>query len=406
MTELNSRARMLRAIRNEEVDHIPCCFMSFAVLRKRLNEDRYAVAKAELEMGLDTMLVIPTASRPQRADHPDLRGLPIHPLRGPHVVQRERREVKPDGEVLLHKVYSTPAGELSTRVSLSADWPHGDHIPFVDDYQIPRNRKPLITQAQELEALQFLLQTPDAGEVAAFQQETAQAQAFAEANGVLLAGGWGVGLDMAFWLCGMQSLMLLMMDQPVFVVDLLEMIHRWNMRRMAVVLAAPVDLYIRRAWYEGVDFVTPQFYRKAILPRLKAEVDLAHDHGVKFGYICTSGTRPLLDYYLEAGIDVLIGVDPAQGTFTDLPLLKQKLGGRVCLWGGVSAAVTVEQGTEYEVRQAVQQAVARLGPQGFILSPVDNLTVAAPLTWENIDVFIDEWRKDHPHASRAATMLI
>jgi uroporphyrinogen decarboxylase len=214
-----------------------------------------------------------------------------------------------------------------------------------------------------------------------------------ETHGVLLAGGWGIGMDMANWLCGMQHLMLMMMEQPAFVADLLELIHTWNKRRMEVVLSAAVDLYIRRAWYEGCDFVMPGFFREAILPRLKAEVDLAHQHGAKFGYICSSGTKPMLDFYLEAGIDVLIGVDPVQGTHTDMPLLKQKLGGRVCLWGGVSGAVTVELGSEPEVRAAVRGAIQMLGPDGFILSPIDNITVDAPLTWQNVDIFVDEWRR-------------
>jgi uroporphyrinogen-III decarboxylase len=192
----------------------------------------------------------------------------------------------------------------------------------------------------------------------------------------------------------MQNLMVLMMQQSDFVSELLEMIHVWNQKRMEVVLSAPVDLYIRRAWYEGVDFVTPGFYRDAILPRLQAEVDLAHEHGAKFGYICSSGTTPLLDDYLEAGIDVLIGIDPVQGTHTDLALIKEKLGDRVCLWGGVSGAVTVEMGTDEQVRTAVRAAIRALGPTGFILSPVDNITVDAPLTWHNIEVFINEWR-DH-----------
>jgi len=106
-------------------------------------------------------------------------------------------------------------------------------------------------------------------------------------------------MDMADWLCGMQNLMFLAMDQPGMVVDLLEMIHVWNMQRMELVLSAPVDLYIRRAWYEGCDFITPGFFRSAVLPRLKIEAELTHAHGAKFGYICSSGTQPLLDAYLE-----------------------------------------------------------------------------------------------------------
>ena len=217
--------------------------------------------------------------------------------------------------------------------------------------------------------------------------------AIGDCCGIVLAGGWGIGMDMVNWLCGMQNLMVLMIEQPGFVTDLLEMVHAWNMARMRLVLSAPLDLYIRRAWYEGCDFVTPRFFRKVVLPQLRAEVDLAHEHGAKFGYICSSGILPMLDLFLEAGIDVLIGLDPVQGTHSDLAKIKQKVVGRLCVWGGVSGAVTVELGSEEEVRLAVQEAIRRLGPDGFILSPVDNITVDAQQTWQNIYVMIDEWRK-------------
>ncbi len=40
-----------------------------------------------------------------------------------------------------------------------------------------------------------------------------------------------------------------------------------------------------------------------------------------------------LDFYRQAEIDVLIGIDPVQGTHTDMRLMKEKIGDRVCLWG-------------------------------------------------------------------------
>ena len=264
MTQLTSRQRMLRTLSLQETDHIPCCFMSFTALRKRCNENMYELSKAELAMGLDSMLFIPIAPRPQRLEHPELRGLPVRFHAS--VTTEEWREEVPGRPTILHKKYTTPAGVLTTGVRLSEDWPHGNHIPFIDDYQVPRAVKPLVTGPEDLPALQYLLTRPSAEDIAQFTAEAAEARRFVTEHGVLLAGGWGVGVDMACWLCGIQGFMTLQMDQPAFVSDLLEMLHIWNKQRMEVVLSAPVDLYIKRAWYEGCDFVTPRFYRREILP--------------------------------------------------------------------------------------------------------------------------------------------
>jgi hypothetical protein len=58
-----------------------------------------------------------------------------------------------------------------------------------------------------------------------------------------------------------------------------------------------------------------------------------------------------------------------------------------------SGAVTVELGSEAQIRAATRQAIDTLGPNSFILSPVDNITVDAPLTWQNIQIFIDAWQR-------------
>jgi len=388
---MSSRQRLLAAINGQTADHVPCSFMSFNALRKRHAENLYELAKAELGMGLDSFLFIPSLSKPQRPDHPDLRGLPVR--FSPQVRTNEQRSAGSGVYDTLHKEYQTPAGSLTTSVSISEDWPHGDRTPFIDDFQVPRAIKPLVTGREDLEPLSYLLAPPTPQDIDLYHAEVQTAKAFTAEHSILLAGGWGVGMDMANWLCGSQNLMFLTMDDEAFVVDLLEMIHQWNMERMRVVLAGGVDLYIRRAWYEGCDLVTPGFYQRVILPRLKIEVALAHEYDAKFGYICTSGILPMVDHFLEAGIDVLIGIDPKQGTHTNLAEINRRIGDQMCIWGGVSGAVTVELGSEEQIRAATRAAIDALGPNGFILSPVDNITVDTPQTWQNIQTFIDEWRR-------------
>ena len=183
MAELTSRQRMLRALDLQEMDHVPCCFMSFTALRKRHDENMVELAKAERAMGLDSMLFIPVAPRPERPDHPDLRGLPMR--FHPEVKTREWRE-KVEGDLgILHKEYKTPGGRLTTGVRLSEDWPYGDHVPFIGDYQVPRAIKPLVTEPQDLEALQYFLTASQEEDVARFMKEAEEAHAFVNEHGVL-----------------------------------------------------------------------------------------------------------------------------------------------------------------------------------------------------------------------------
>ena len=102
----------------------------------------------------------------------------------------------------------------------------------------------------------------------------------------------------------------------------------------------------------------------------------------------------LFPYTNKSGVDVLVGLDPVQDSRADFTLAKKKLGGKIGLWGGVNGFVTVERGTDDDVRKAVRDAARVLAPGGgFILSPVDNVRDDGPLARANVEAFIDEWTK-------------
>ena len=274
------------------------------------------------------------------------------------------------------------------------DWPHGDFVPLVDDYQIPRAIKRLVTTREDVAALRTMLLPPSESEVSAFSAEVDRARSFCRQHGVLLAGGWGVGADMVAWLYGLEELPLLAFDDPGLLDELLELVALWNETRMRVVLEAGVDLFIRRGWYEGADFWSPRLHRRFLLPWIKREAALAHEHGALFGINMTTGALPMLDNLLESGIDVLVGVDPLQHGDRPLETMRDRLGGRVCLWGGLNGALTVEQGTADDVRQSVEEALALMrGVNGFVLSPVDNVTEITRNAWHNVDVLIETWKR-------------
>jgi hypothetical protein len=360
----------------------------------------------QADWGLDPLVVLPSWSLTRPGDPADLRGyqfdypgklnltlrgLPVHPH--PAVRIREWQE-RPAGEPhpTLHREYHTPEGALSVAVSRTPDWPYGDRLPFVDDFIIPRARRHLVAAPKELAALRYLLQPPDAQTVEHFRAASRPNRQLAEERGLLLVYQWGVLADMAAWLCGLQELVYLTVDQPDFVAGLLDLIAAWNLERMRIVLDEGIDLWVRRGWYEGCDFWSPGMYRRFILPHLAREVETAHARGVKFGYILTSGVMPLLDMIIEAGVDALIGVDPIQGG-VDLRALKDKARGRLCLWGGVNGPLTVEAGTPEQIRSAARQALDLLAPgDGFILSPVDGIYDSSERTRRNMQLFVDAWK--------------
>ncbi len=393
-TEMSSRERMLAAINCQVPDHVPCCFMLFGALRSKC-ADQTEFVERQLELGVDAFVQAPMRSaRGSRTDaeHQNLHGLPVR--FDPRVEVKNWREEAPDAPYpLIHREYSTPAGKLHTVVSETDDWPHGVSVPLFDDYVIPRATKHLITEPDDLPALKHLLTPPTAEDVAACREGTQAAKDFAAQRGLLVVGEWGVLFDAACWLCGIQDLILMSVMQPQFVRDLLTIIHEWNRLRMAAVLEEGVDLLIRRAWYETVDFLSPSVYGDLILPLLKEDVTQAHEAGAKLALITTTAYAPLLDMYLEAGIDVLIGLDPVQDRRADFALTKQKLGDRICLWGGVNGFVTVERGSQEEVREAVRAALHQLAPGGgFILSPVDNVREDTEQARANVSALIDEWQ--------------
>lgn len=380
---------MLAALSRQEPDCAPCSFMLFNGLMSTCDDYEQFIER-QVALGLDAYVQVPP--RPPRVanDYYNLHGLPVG--YDPRVRIKEWQE-QPAGEPfpVLVKEYHTPGGVLRAEVRQTPDWPWGGHVTFLDDYLVSRSRKFLVTGPPDLAALRFLLMPPTPQEAAACLRESAPALALAKRRQLLVAGGWGVGADLIGWVHGLDNLVYATHDHPEFVKELLELIAAWNRRRMEVVLSAGVDLYIKRAWYENLDFWTPAAWRRFLFPILKADVDLAHERGAKFGYIVTSNCMRLLPLFAEAGVDVLIGADPRAW---DLAAAKHTLRGKVCLWGGVNGHLTIEQGAPGEVEAEVAEAMQSLAPGGgFILSPVDNVRDYSARARANVAALIAAWQR-------------
>lgn len=387
--QASSRSRMLTALSCGAPDHVPCAFIIFGALHSR-SRSYLDFVERQMEMGLDAFVELPPRPPEVVNDHYNLHGLPV--TYDPRVTVEEWVEEQPGERVpIMVKEYHTPGGVLRTEVRQTEDWRWGDHVPFLDDYLVPRSREFLVTEPADLEALSYLLVPLTTDEIRVFRAESQPALALARKHQLMVAGGWGVGADLIGWIHGLEQMIHTAYEQPGFMRELLDIIATWNRRRMEVLLEVGIDLFIKRAWYENCAFWTPHKFREFLYPILAADVELAHQYGTKFGYIVTSHCMPLLEMLAAAGVDAIIGVDPAEW---DLERAGQTLAGRVCLWGGVNGHLTIEQGTPEAVRAEVQEAVSKLAPEGgFILSPVDNVREDSPRSRENVRTMIREWQR-------------
>lgn len=389
---MNSRERMLTAISGGRPDRVPLSLMIFAALRGRTSGWRDFI-ETSLGLGLDATVDLVEIAPEEPAGWEDARSVPVH--FAPEVRVREWREPCPaEGRYpLLHKEYVTPAGTLTVTVRQAEDWPHGDHVPLFDDFIEPRAVEFPVKTEEDLEALRYLLAAPDDGAIARCREAWAEPKRMAAERGLLLVGGRGVGFDSAAWLVGLSNAVLAMRDRPEFLESYLATIEAWNRGRMELVLNQGVDLFLRRGWYEGTSFWSPTLYRRFLLPVLQREVDLVHQAGARFGYIMTVGSLQLVDMLLEAGVDVVLGVEDVQDRGMDFLAMKAACRGRMGLWGGVNGFVTIEEGSDEDIRRATTRALESLGPDGFILSPVDNVRDTSAETWRKILLFIDAYHR-------------
>ena len=394
---MTSRERMLAALEGREADHTPCSFMLFFNLYERCRSDKEFVER-QVEMGLDAFAHV------GQLNHT------LHRYGGvaPGVTWREWVE-ESGGERLLCRRLETPAGPLTSRVRQRDGWPTPEDFPLYKDWLVPRFEEILVKPERDLDKLPWLLGPIRDADIRRLREEAREAAALARRHGLLLVGGWkgtvrpglqvdpGVmGADAMAWLSGFETIMVLSLTQPELIREYAELIHRWNLRQIEVYLAeTEADLIVRRGWYETTEFWSPAAWRQAIAPCLKREADLVHQAGRKFGYIITSAFLPLLDNILAAGVDVLIGLDPEEGKGSNLAAIKARCRReRRALWGGVSGAVTVEQGTGEETEEAVRRALEVLGPGGgFVLSPVDNVREDTENAWRNTRRLIEAWKR-------------
>ena len=300
---LSSRERILAAIRREPVDYVPCCgfFNPLSAPQRRgytwnfpwpEGTGRAEALKFQVEtLGLDQ--VVPVGVGGAKS--------------APGIESNVWRE----GDVL-HKAYSTPAGELHAAVRLTDVWPHGENVPFYSDFNVGHYVEPWIQTEQDLECLKLLQVAREVDEiVGAARDSFAGSKALADRYGLAASAAGGMGLTGAQHLFGVADLCMMSLDNPGLVDAYLEHEHQINLRAIEAAGELGVDIIRRNGFYETADFYGPAALDSFLTRRLNAEADAAHKHGMVVAYTAHTGVMPILDYLAALPFDSLMHIDIA-----------------------------------------------------------------------------------------------
>lgn len=380
----SSRERIFCTLSHNEPDHVPLWNLwrkedlpfSYKDERQRVN--------AVVEMGLDDSVLL----KPPGPREDDLvLDSWIYPVKTrTYYESKSPKQQYP----LLTKRYSSPEGILRQSVRITDDWPFGNDVPLLSDFNVPRSKEYLVKKREDLKRLKYILRDPTKNQVREYRNLAQELKNFARKRGVLLEGGWITAVDTAVWLFGLEPLIWKAVSDPDFVKELLGRIYQWEKPRLNLLLEEKVDLIVHSGWYEMPDLWSPRLFQKFIKPILAKEVKLTHSAGIPFCYILTRETSLILEDLLEIGVDIIRGIDPVQGG-DDLTLVKEKIGDQITIWGGMNAAITLGRGTSKEIREAVDTTIRTLAPGGgFVLYPVDQIYHDTP--WGNVQVMIERWR--------------
>jgi uroporphyrinogen decarboxylase len=135
--------------------------------------------------------------------------------------------------------------------------------------------------------------------------------------------------------------------------------------------------------------ISPQMYREILKPihadfiafikaRTKAKVFFHSDGDV----------TPLIEDFIEMGVDILNPIQTSAGSMSDLSSLKKRFGDNIVFCGGIDTQHVLPHGSVEEVRQEVRRVMQILGPGGGCMIGAVH-TIMNDVPAENVLAMVD-----------------
>jgi uroporphyrinogen decarboxylase len=210
--------------------------------------------------------------------------------------------------------------------------------------------------------------------------------------------GWpplkgGTFFETAWGMRGFEKFMEDMLIRPELAACLLEKIAGFSFSNYGYLTEAGVDILML-----GDDFgmqermlISPAMWRKwfkllyADLIRTVKNIN----PDVLIFYHSDGNILPIIPELIEIGVDIL---NPIQPECMDPQQIKQIYGDKLAFWGTIGTQTTFPHGTPEDIRNLVKQRIRTVGKGGgLLLAPTHKIQPDVP--WENITAFFDAVEK-------------
>jgi len=203
---------------------------------------------------------------------------------------------------------------------------------------------------------------------------------YGRSHGII--GGMGsILFEPAWHLRGFSTFLEDLMTDRDFARALLDKIRSYQLASGRIIAGAGADIILL-----GDDFgtqesliVSPAVFREVFKP-LYADLFAAFreaNPAVKIAFHSDGSVEPLLDDFIEMGVDIFQAVQPKS---VDTAAIKKRYGSRLRFWGAVDIQEVMPFGTPGDVRNEIRLRMETIGAGGgYILSPSHALQPDVPL---------------------------
>jgi uroporphyrinogen decarboxylase len=135
--------------------------------------------------------------------------------------------------------------------------------------------------------------------------------------------------------------------------------------------------------------ISPKMYREILKPIHADYIAFIKERTSAKVFFHTDGdVFPLIEDFIEIGVDILNPIQTSAGSMADLPGLKKRFGSEIVFCGAVDTHQILPHGTPEQVREEVRRVIETLGPGGgYMVSSVHTIMNDVPP--ENIVAMVE-----------------